>query len=237
MSNLSDIITTQNRLEENITKRLDSLQAQITSAGSSKDTVAKVAEELRTFRELIFGILSLLRQQIRECTKQVDDLETRNRRKALIISGIPEKLSEDCTQSLLDVFNKKMGLSNITKSSIKVCHRLGSQNEQRHRPILVRFTSMDLKMAVWKAKTKLRGTSLSLKEFLTRARQAVFAKSRLHFGMRSVWTQGGVISIITSCGSRHKITTEEELATLIAKYPKAPGKSSSKNTDLGDSEP
>lgn len=64
MSNLSEIITTQNKLEESITKRLDDLQAQISNAGSSKDTVAKVGEELRNFRDIIFGILSLLRQQM-----------------------------------------------------------------------------------------------------------------------------------------------------------------------------
>ncbi|CAH2044926.1 unnamed protein product, partial [Iphiclides podalirius] len=226
MSNLSDIITTQNRLEENISKRFDELQAQITNAGSSKDTVAKVGEELRSFREIIFGILSLLRKQIRECAIQVDELESRNRRKALIVAGVPEKDKEDCTQMILEVLNNKMGLSDITKSSIKVCHRLGAPNKEHHRPILVRFISVDTKLMVWKTKTKLKGSSVSLKEFLTKTRQAVFTKSRLHFGMRSVWTQSGIIVIKTPSGVTHRITTDEELGPLIAKYPKAAGKSS-----------
>ncbi|CAH2049527.1 unnamed protein product, partial [Iphiclides podalirius] len=233
MSNLSEIINTQNKLEESISKRFDDLQAQITNAGSSKDTVAKVAEELRNFRELIFGILSLLRQQIRECARQVDDMDTRSRRKALIISGLPEKDNEDCSQLILDVFNKKMGLNNLSNSSIKVCHRLGAPSKDHHRPILVRFTSLDTRTVVWKAKTKLKGSSIALKEFLTRIRQAVFAKARLHFGMRSVWTQSGIICIKTPCGSNHKITTEEELSHLFVKYPKSPGKSSSKETNSG----
>lgn len=235
MSNLSEIVTTQNRLEESITKRLDDLQAQISNAGSSKDTVSKVAEELRNFRELIFGILSLLRKQIRECAKKVDDLETRNRRKALIVSGVPEKDKEDCSQLVLEMINKKMGINDLSKSSIKVCHRLGTANEQRHRPILVRFISMDIKLAVWKAKTKLKGSSMSLKEFLTQTRQAVFSKSRLHFGMRSVWTHNGVIVIRAPGGSSHRITTDEELVTLMAKYPVALERSSSKNTNSGNS--
>ncbi|CAH2070752.1 unnamed protein product, partial [Iphiclides podalirius] len=195
MSNLSEIINTQNKLEESISKRFDDLQAQITNAGSSKDTVAKVAEELRNFRELIFGILSLLRQEIRECAKQVDDIDTRSRRKALIVTGAPSK--------------------------------------EQHRPILVRFTSMDSRLFVWKAKTKLKGSPIALKEFLTRVRQAVFTKARLHFGMRSVWTQSGVIFIKTACGSNYKVTTEEELVPLIVKYPKSLGKSSSKDNNSG----
>lgn len=233
MSNLADIINTQNRLEENISKKFDDLQAQITNAGSSKDTVAKVAEELRNFREIIFGILGLLRQQIRDCAKQVDNLETRNRRKALIVSGITEKEKEDCTQIVLDIFQNKLGLGDVSKSSIKLCHRLGAQSKQHHRPILVRFTSMDFKALVWKTKSKLKGSSVSVKEFLTRARQAVFAKSRLHFGMRSVWTQNGVIVIKAPDGSNHKITTEDELDSLAKKY-KAPGKSSSFITNASD---
>ncbi|CAH2039152.1 unnamed protein product, partial [Iphiclides podalirius] len=233
MSNLSEIINTQNKLEESISKRFDDLQAQITNAGSSKDTVAKVAEELRNFRELIFGILSLLRQQIRECAKQVDDIDTRSRRKALIVTGLPEKNNEDCTQLLIEVFNKKLGLNDMSKSSFKVCHRLGAPSKEHHRPVLVRFTSMDSRMFVWKAKTKLKGSPIALKEFLTRVRQAVFTKARLHFGMRSVWTQGGVIFIKTACGSNYKVTTEEELVPLIVKYPKSLGKSSSKDNNSG----
>lgn len=221
-------------LEANIAKKFDDLQAQITNAGSSKDTVAKVGEELRNFREIIFGILSLLRQQIRDCAQQVDNLETRNRRKALIVSGIPEKANEDCTQMVLEVFHSKLGLTDVSKSSIKVCHRLGTQSKQRHRPILIRFTNIDIKALVWKNKSKLKGSSVSFKEFLTRARQAVFAKSRLHFGMRSVWTQSCVIVIKASDGSNHKITTEEELVTLAKKYPKASGKSSSFNSTSSD---
>ncbi|CAH2057459.1 unnamed protein product, partial [Iphiclides podalirius] len=173
MSNLSEIINTQNKLEESISKRFDDLQAQITNAGSSKDTVAKVAEELRNFRELIFGILSLLPQQI------------------------------------------------------------SAPSKEHHRPVLVRFTSMDSRMFVWKAKTKLKGSPIALKEFLTRVRQAVFTKARLHFGMRSVWTQSGVIFIKTACGSNYKVTTEEELVPLIVKYPKSLGKSSSKDNNSG----
>ncbi|CAH2049939.1 unnamed protein product, partial [Iphiclides podalirius] len=226
MSNLSEIISTQNRLEENITKRFDDLQAQISNAGSSKDTVARIAEELRSFREIVSGILGLLRQQIKECVRQVDEIDTRSRRKALIISGMPEKDNEDCTQRVLEVFNNNLGLSDISKSYIKSCHRLGTPSKERHRPVLIRFTSVDTKLVVWKNKTKLKGSSLSLKEFLTKTRQAVFSRARLHFGMRYVWSQSGVIVVRTSDATIHKLTSEEELVVLTTKYPKASGKPS-----------
>ncbi|CAH2064465.1 unnamed protein product, partial [Iphiclides podalirius] len=96
----AEIISTQNRLEENITKKFNDLQAQISNAGSSKDTVSKVAEELRRFREIIFGILGLLRQQIRECSKQ----------------------ELTCSQIDSGCLHNKLGLSDISKSALKVCH-------------------------------------------------------------------------------------------------------------------
>lgn len=42
------------------------LEAQIQSAGHAKDTVAKVTEEFRTYRELVFFTLGLLQQQVSE---------------------------------------------------------------------------------------------------------------------------------------------------------------------------
>ncbi|KAF9813316.1 hypothetical protein SFRURICE_015798 [Spodoptera frugiperda] len=68
MSEIAEVRSAQKSLEEKftplqdlVTKQMEALQTQIQAAGSSKDTIAKVAEEFRTFRELIFGVLKLLR--------------------------------------------------------------------------------------------------------------------------------------------------------------------------------
>lgn len=210
-------------------KKMGELEAQIQCAGPAKDTVARVAEEFRTFRELIFSMLSLLRTQISECAKLTDGLETRHRRKALIFQGIAEAEGEISSAVILDVINKKLALKTLTGSSIQVCHRLGVANNDHHRPILVKFSTYDDRSAVWKAKTGLKGSSISVKEFLTRTRQAIFGKARLHFGMRSCWTQDGVIVIKASDGSKHKVTSLDELSPLLGKYPKAQVGGSLKN--------
>lgn len=220
MSQLEEIASAQKSLEDSFVKKMGELEAQIQCAGPAKDTVARVAEEFRTFRELIFSMLSLLRRQINECVRQTDSLETRHRRKTLIFHGIAEVDGEVSSAVILDVISKKLALKTLTASSFKVCHRLGVANKNHHRPILVKFSSYDDKSAVWKAKTSFKGSSISIKEFLTRTRQAIFGKARLHFGMRSCWTQDGVIHIKTADGSKHKITSPDELSPLLAKYPK-----------------
>ncbi|XP_075990299.1 uncharacterized protein LOC142985945 [Anticarsia gemmatalis] len=82
------------KLEESFSKRMAELEAQL-QTGAAKDKVAKVAEEFRTFRELMFGVLGLLRQQISECARMVDSIETRHRRKDLLFLGIPESAKVD----------------------------------------------------------------------------------------------------------------------------------------------
>ncbi|KAF9411153.1 hypothetical protein HW555_010015 [Spodoptera exigua] len=146
--------------------------------------------------------------------------QTRSRRKALIIQGIAEAAGEDCTDVTLGVINTKLGL-NYTKSLIKVCHRLGQANTNHHRPILVRFASIDARMSVWRAKTGFRGSKVAVREFLTKTRQSVFVTARQHFGMQSCWTQEGAIFIKASDGSRHRVTSLDELNPLLSKYPKA----------------
>ncbi|KAF9804319.1 hypothetical protein SFRURICE_011934 [Spodoptera frugiperda] len=161
-------------------------------AGTSKDTIARVAEDFRTFRELVFEMLKMLRLQVSEHSRELDEINTRSRRKALIIQGVPEVAGEDCAAVTLGVCNSKLGL-NLTASSIKVSHRLGQPNADHHRPVLVRFASTADKMTVWKAKAGLRGSNIVIKEFLTRTRQSVFERARQHFGMRACWTNNSVI--------------------------------------------
>ncbi|KAJ8718252.1 hypothetical protein PYW08_002078 [Mythimna loreyi] len=227
MSQLDNIQSAQKDLEQCFMKRMGELEAQIQSAGPAKDTVAKVAEEFRTFREIVFGMLGLLRKQIAECSRAIDSLETRTRRKALLFTGFAEANKEDCRALVLDVVQKKLALPDITSSSIKVCHRLGapSKGSMRSRPILVRFSNVDCKSAVWKAKSLLKGSPVTIKEFLTRTRQIVFSRARLHFGMTSCWTQDGVVVVRSPDGTRLKISSLEELDHLVAKFPKKAGES------------
>lgn len=226
MSQLEEIKTAQDNLEECFAKRMAELEAQLHSGGPTKDTVARVAEEFRTFRELMFSMIGLLRKQINECSAAIDDIETRHRRKSLIFVGVAESEQEDCKTAILDAVHR-MELKNVTVSNITVCHRIGAQRKDHNRPILVRFSDVALRSAVWRSKTKLKGSPVAVKEFLTRVRQSIFLRARQHFGIRAAWTNDGVILVKSLDGNRHKITTPLQLDILIQKYPKA-GSSSDK---------
>lgn len=204
------------------------LEAQLQTGGSTKETVAKVSEELRNFREIIFAMLSLLRKQISACSQQIDAIETRHRRKYLIFLGISED-ETDCQAATLNTIHK-LNITGITEANIDSSHRIGVVSKDHHRPILVKFSTIDSRSAVWRAKSRLKGSSVAVREFLTKPRQLVFSKARVHFGIRACWTQDGVIIVKASDNKRHKITTMDELKSLSVEYPKAP-----ENTDGGTS--
>lgn len=216
----------QRSLEELVLGKFKEMEAQFQSPSLDKaNTIAKLAAEFRCFQKLVLSMLSLLRKQIQEFSNIADALNMRSRRKALIFTGFPETDTENCKSMILEKLHSKLSLKDITADHIKQCHRLGEAGEGRARPILVRFVKTELKSAVWKAKPGLKGSSIAIKEFLTKTRQTVFGKARLHFGMRSCWTQDGTIVIKSSDGRRHKITTQEELGPLMVKYPKGPTES------------
>lgn len=219
-SPLAEIKMAQDTLEERFSTKIAELEAQVHSSSSTKETVAKVAEELRAFKELMFTLLKMLRLQITEYSNTIDAMETRHRRKALLFLGIAEAEKEDCAAVVLSTIHK-MDLKHISGADITVCHRLGAAGNEHHRPILVRFSRLDVRSVVWRAKAKLKGSSVSVRDFLTKQRQSVFSKARLHFPMRDCWTQDGVIVVKTSDGCRHRISTMVDLNSLISKYPKA----------------
>lgn len=175
MTQLLNIEPTQKALEESCTRRMEELEAQLQSAGNAKDTIAKVEEEFRTFRELMYSMLGLLRRQIRECSGAIDGIETKHRRKSMLFMGVPESEGEDSSKIILDITQNKLQLKDHSADSL-TCHRLGASNKEYNRSILVRFRSTELRTSVWMMKTALKGSAISLREFLTKARQTAFAR-------------------------------------------------------------
>ncbi|XP_026727504.1 uncharacterized protein LOC113493708 [Trichoplusia ni] len=162
MSQLSDIQKVQAKLGQTFNKRMAELEAQLTTS-TAKDTVAKVAEEFRTFRELMFSMLSLLRQQISDCVHTVDIIETSHRRKALLILGLQESEVDDNVTAVNNILTKKMALTN-SFHSISACYRIGARGEEHHRRLLVWFSNVADRNAVWNSKSKLRRSSIAVRE-------------------------------------------------------------------------
>ncbi|XP_059059299.1 uncharacterized protein LOC131852624 [Achroia grisella] len=240
MANLEDIAETQRSLEVTLFQRMQEFEVQLKASkeGSSQQgSISDISRAFLSFKEQAWGIFNILQKQIEELTNSVDGIEMRHRRKSLLLNGVPENTEENVTATALDIIHKNLKLTDIKAADIRECHRLGSVNANRTRPVLIKFSDVSCKSAVWKNKTMLKGSCYVLAEFLTRRRQSLFIAARKHFGIRKVWTMDGIITVQMPNGNRSRISSSKELENLVAEFGSAAStRGASKDTPVSTSQ-
>lgn len=224
MASINEVLETQKTLEESLMKRMADFEAHLTSsstASSPATDLKELASEFCQFKDMVGEILKILRLQIAVLMWSVDTIETRHRRKAVLFNGMEENEDEDLRTSIIAIAHNKLGLTKISRLDITSCHRLGAASKVRPRPVLVRFADLSTKAEVWRNKTKLKGSPVSVAEFLTRRRQEVFVAARRHFGFRRVWTSDGNIVVKLPDGKLNRVFDEPGLNKLIDRFPSA----------------
>ncbi|CAG9790355.1 unnamed protein product [Diatraea saccharalis] len=175
--------------------------------------------DFSSFKTFVWKSLGIIKSQIELLALGVDHLDTHSRRKVLLFHGIREDKDEVVISKIGAVLNNQMQMVELSSDTIETCHRLGAKKKDVSQPILVRFTTMKHRMAVWNRKTQLKGSNVTLSEFLTKARQDIFVAARKHFGRKKCWSTEGTIIVLLSDGTKRKIFSNSELQQLILKYP------------------
>lgn len=194
--------------------------AQPTSPVSSMSSECNnLRRDFEAFQDSIWAAINCLKRQLQATTQRVEELEAYARRKVLLLHGVKE--SEVNLESVVLDLLKKMDLQALTIDDLAACHRLGRATSvpNRSRPVLVRFVRYDSRMMAWRNKTKLKGTGVSVMEFLTPAKKAVFAEARKVFGVRKCWTQNACIFVQLPDNSRQTITSSGHLHELSNRFP------------------
>lgn len=195
----------------------ESLQKMSSEAPGHKD-LSSLSQDFSNFKALMWRTVTLFKSQIELLVQGLDKHEMASRRKVLLLHGIHDDTNISSTQTVLNVLSKHLKLTDIHAEDFVSCHRLGTPGN-KPRPILVRFSSFKHRSAVWSAKTCLRGTGITISEFLTKTRHDVFMSARKHFGMQQCWTIEGKISIQLPDKSRSKVETMPELFKVIERFP------------------
>lgn len=223
MPNLQEILDTQKQLEESLGSRMAHFEKLLrptsSSASVSKANLDSLSQEFNEFRLFVMDMFKLLRSQIDSLTVQLDDVDNYNRRNALLFHGLPEKENEDCTDTVVNLIQSTMNLKSIHASCIYLCHRLGAKNDQRARPVIVRFTDMSVRNIVWNTKKALKSSPTVMGEFLTKYRHDLFLGARKHFGVSSSWTSNGVVFVKTPDNIRNRISSASFLDKIILEFP------------------
>lgn len=190
--------------------------------GASPDT--KLLSDFTSFRSFVLSSLKILQSQVELLFSVCDKVEMQSRKKILLLHGVPEISNEECNNIAANVFENKLGLSNI---SLKRCHRLGKAKPNKPRAILIKFQDSSEKSKVWYAKNKLKGSGVTLSEFLTSARRATFMAARQRFGITNCWTKDGIIVVRGQDSSLHHVTSLVELDAFCSLSSDIPEETSS----------
>lgn len=188
------------------------------TATPTTPNIDSLSKEFTEFKSFVCQSLSLIKTQLELLALSVDKQETAMRRKVLLIHGLPEKRDEKLHESVIELLSNKMKLTDVKLDDLQVCHRLGSPRASV-RPVLVRFADIDNRRLVWDTKTALKGTGITISEFLTKARHNIFTTARKHFGVKHCWSAEGKIVILLPNKTRRKIESMAELNALILRHP------------------
>lgn len=180
--------------------------------------ISTLSQDFANFKNFVWKALALLKNQTELLSLGIERHEAFLRKNVLLIHGIPEDQQEVLITKVTSIFRDQMGVSEFSNCSIEVCHRLGRYNGKA-RPILIRFRELRHKELVWMSKTSLKGSGMTVSEFLTKSKHQLFMEARKVFGVNKCWSSNGKIIIMLP--DRNRVTIEQmaELHKLILKYP------------------
>ncbi|XP_026687140.1 uncharacterized protein LOC113471878 [Diaphorina citri] len=146
-----------------------------------------------------------------------ENLDQYSRRNCLLFRGIHgsgdgAEDEKGCLELVMDVIKNKLQL-NLSEEVVERCHRLGVKRNPDHvRPIIVKFYSYRYRNQVFGSKKLLKGTRITICEFLTKNRMAVLNKARDVHGKEKCWTSDGkvIIKLVVNNRERKVVATKLE---------------------------
>lgn len=215
-------------------QRLDTIEGQLPQNTSTSP--GSLATEFATFKAFVMVSFRALQSQIEMLAQQVDQGEMRSRRKILLLHGIPEEQKEDTSVVTANMMVEKLKLVGFSSNDISRCHRMGrAAGKDRPRPILFKLRDVVLRDKIWSSKTQLKGSGITLSEFLTKTRHDVFLAARQRFGLAKCWTREGNIYVLGPDGARRRISCLGDLGAIAPKETVKPAARSKEATGAGPS--
>ncbi|KAL4702379.1 hypothetical protein ACJJTC_005103 [Scirpophaga incertulas] len=158
-------------MAETFETKLTKFQAELNEAcRKNPNSIAALNNEFLAFKSFVCDGLLVLRNQISALNNGLDRIETHFRRKMLLVHGIPEQPIKALLPATV--------MGKYTPSNSKP------------RPIVVKFADASVRTTLWKNKAALKGSQVTLSEFLTKSRHKIFMAARQKYGitnMLDIW--------------------------------------------------
>lgn len=180
-------------LELKLDKKFEKLSDQINNLNLSVTNLNKSTEANKSAISLLEQSTDFIQQTLKKNSLRFHGLvlDRETNFSVFICKFINDKLLVDCK---LD--------------DINYVYKSGKKNESKN--FIVNFVRNEIKSQVYYAKSKLKGTGVSIYEDLTKSRYELFVKSKNKYGNKNVWTANGRIFAYSN-GTKLEITSESSL--------------------------
>lgn len=174
-----------------------------------KKELKKQEEKINQMEKQIHDI----KIELEEIKMDKDNVEQHTRKNNIRIFGMKESNQENTEDLVIKLCQEKLDI-NLDKCDIDICHRVGTKTNKKDRPIFVKIISNKIKNLIYYAKSKLKGTKITIREDITKQRMEIIKTAVGELGPKNVWTQNGTIYIFHNNG-KHSVKNVEELLALI----------------------
>nr|CAI5829809.1 unnamed protein product [Callosobruchus analis] len=180
-------------------KGQDDFEQTLIDALKKKDVAESITNIiLRTITSTLNNKFKYYDEKIAQLENEIINLKSgkgdfqNNSKGEAIQKNVPEADDENLSEKVYQIFKDKMKVD-INRSEITAAYRVGRQNGNKPRHILVSFKDNCIKMAAYNKKKMLKGSKIIIKEDLTIPRLKVVKNASEKYGFKNVWTVNGHI--------------------------------------------
>lgn len=221
MDRLTQLHQNMDEMTQMFASKMKSFEESL-SRSPAKD-VSSLASEFQIFKTFIWKAVTGLKTQMELVLESLDSIEMKSRANILLLHGVVEKNDEDIPSDFIKLCKGALNLSNFVPHSLCLAFRLGRNiSSTKPRPILLRFMDQQVRNTVWAAKKRLKGSGLTLSEFLTNVRHAVFVEARKSLGIKGCWTSGsGKVVVVRPNGEKIRVMKMADLRSVLEEHARA----------------
>ncbi|KAK9674887.1 hypothetical protein QE152_g40787 [Popillia japonica] len=172
----------------------------------------KLEQKIENITKAYEQKVSQLEEKLNIAYKTIDSLEQYSRRNSLRIYGLPMTTNENSDEAVIQFCKEKLQVE-VKKEMIDCSHRLGKE-ENRSKPLLVKFVNKNIKQEIYRKKSRLKGSKIVIREDLTHKNIQLMKNVRDKF--TTAWTNN--CNIFTKVnGKIYKINNASDINKINIK--------------------
>lgn len=205
-----------NELEEKMSTQVKEVEARLEAKiYGLEEKNTKLRDEVVQVQQENAGIkaeMQCLKAELHGVKNHAVANEQYSRRNNVKIFGLQDEPEENCVTKVVQIVKEKLEIE-LTASQILAAHRTRSQ--RKPQPMIVRFDAYATKMSVLKARSRLKGTRVSIAEDLCKDLMTVLNRVKEDDRVVSSWAWGGKVLIKDRHGKVHSVLYGQSLDDII----------------------